>query len=265
MSMKIIRRSEANALGLKRYFDGIACPSGHISEKLVVNYTCIKCLHEKYFSKRRIKRKANVAARELARAKDAGGHHLPYSRKTAKEAGLKRYFTGRPCPNGHIAERYVNGTTCVICAKLRKPKDITKHRATTAKSARKRRAKNGDEERKKIRDRHKSDIQFHLRSIIRCRIKSALRGTVKSKTALFYLGCSVVEAKAHIEKQFTDGMTWDNHSLKGWHIDHIIPLWTFDLTDDEQRKKAFNYTNLQPLWALDNLIKPKRLPKNSAA
>lgn len=28
---------------------------------------------------------------------------------------LKRYFTGKPCPHGHIAERYVKGRGCVAC------------------------------------------------------------------------------------------------------------------------------------------------------
>lgn len=39
------------------------------------------------------------------------------SRAEAKAAGLKRYFTGKPCPKGHVAERYVNGT-CYECIKI---------------------------------------------------------------------------------------------------------------------------------------------------
>jgi hypothetical protein len=33
----------------------------------------------------------------------------------AKEKGLKRYFTGKQCKNGHIAERKVANKTCVTC------------------------------------------------------------------------------------------------------------------------------------------------------
>lgn len=34
----------------------------------------------------------------------------------AKGLGLTRYFTGRPCPAGHIAERSVSNYQCVACA-----------------------------------------------------------------------------------------------------------------------------------------------------
>ena len=50
-------------------------------------------------------------------------------------------------------------------------------------------------------------------------------------------------------------MTWSNHSLKGWHIDHIKPLSKFDLEKESEQKKAFNYKNCQPLWAFENLEK----------
>ena len=53
-------------------------------------------------------------------------------------------------------------------------------------------------------------------------------------------------------------MSWENYGRKGWHIDHIRPLASFDLTDVEQRRIAFHHTNLQPLWASDNCGKVGR-------
>lgn len=34
------------------------------------------------------------------------------TRKQALAAGLKRYFTGRPCPHGHVAMRRISGACC---------------------------------------------------------------------------------------------------------------------------------------------------------
>ena len=55
-------------------------------------------------------------------------------------------------------------------------------------------------------------------------------------------------------------MTWKNYGRNGWHIDHILPCSSFDLTDPEQRRKCFHYTNLQPLWEIDNIRKSDKVP-----
>ena len=67
------------------------------------------------------------------------------------------------------------------------------------------------------------------------------------------MGCSIEFLKEYLEKQFKSGMNWDNYGE--WHVDHIIPCVSFDLSDPEQQKKCFYYTNLQPLWAIENLEK----------
>lgn len=63
------------------------------------------------------------------------------------------------------------------------------------------------------------------------------------------LGCSIIFLKEYIESKFTKGMTWENRGNSGWHIDHIQPCSSFDLSDPKQQKLCFHYTNLQSLWA----------------
>jgi hypothetical protein len=95
--------------------------------------------------------------------------------------------------------------------------------------------------------------------IISSRIKTALKNNSKSLHTMELIGCSIKELKEHLEKQFKPGMTWNNHGLYCWHIDHIIPCCNFDLTKIEEQKKCFHYTNLQPLWAKENLTKNKKI------
>jgi hypothetical protein len=38
------------------------------------------------------------------------------TRKSAKLAGLKKYFSGKPCTRGHVSERWVSVGTCVACS-----------------------------------------------------------------------------------------------------------------------------------------------------
>ena len=55
---------------------------------------------------------------------------------------------------------------------------------------------------------------------------------------------------AHLESQFTEGMSWDNYGQ--WEIDHIKPRAAFDFTDDGVVVEAWSLDNLQPLWRADN-------------
>lgn len=82
-------------------------------------------------------------------------------------------------------------------------------------------------------------------------------GGRKSGTVVDLLGCSVGDFKKHIEAQWSEKMNWDNHGTY-WHIDHIRPLVSFDMTITEEQFKAFHFSNTQPLIALDNLRKGGR-------
>lgn len=81
----------------------------------------------------------------------------------------------------------------------------------------------------------------------------------KHQSTFELLGCTLEELYAHIEAQFLPGMSWGNYGHDTWHIDHIKPCASFDLTDPEQQRVCFHYTNLQPLWAIDNIRKGAKL------
>lgn len=86
---------------------------------------------------------------------------------------------------------------------------------------------------------------------LRCRISNALKAKgihSKSRHTKDFLGCEFNEFLKHLERQFKPNMSWDNYG-RTWHIDHIIPCNSFDLTDLVQQSACFHYTNLQPLWA----------------
>jgi hypothetical protein len=95
----------------------------------------------------------------------------------------------------------------------------------------------------------------HIAANLRSRLSKALSRKQKTVSMSEYLGCSLDELRVYIESKFEPGMTWDNYSVNGWHIDHIKPQNLFDLSNPEQLKKACHFTNLQPMWAKDNRSK----------
>jgi hypothetical protein len=111
------------------------------------------------------------------------------------------------------------------------------------------------------RKRWDTDKNFKIARLLRGRLKYALKNNniIKYSHALDLLGCALGFFKKHLESQFMEGMTWQNNTKYGWHIDHIIPVCHFDLRDIEQQKKCFHWTNLQPLWADDNWRKGAKL------
>jgi hypothetical protein len=104
---------------------------------------------------------------------------------------------------------------------------------------------------KRRREDHVFKIEQNLRIAVRTRLK---KQNVDAKV-LDLIGCSYAQFKTYIEGLFKEGMSWDNWTLRGWHLDHIIPCASFNLADPVQQKQCFHYSNLQPLWWYDNLAK----------
>jgi hypothetical protein len=106
---------------------------------------------------------------------------------------------------------------------------------------------------------YRNSLHFKIKDNIRKRICEVLKrdGGKKTQRTMKLVGCTVEELKQHIEKQFKPGMSWEQRN--SFHIDHIIPCASFDLTKLSQQKKCFHYTNLQPLYPIENIKKGAKL------
>ena len=106
--------------------------------------------------------------------------------------------------------------------------------------------------------RLKTDPNFKMKHVLGVRIRKVLKGIIKkSESTQILVGCTIEELWIHLEKQFKPGMTKENHGK--WHVDHIKPCSSFDLTKASEQRECFHYTNLQPLWASENLSKGNRI------
>ena len=116
----------------------------------------------------------------------------------------------------------------------------------------------------RVYKKYHNDPTYKLKVLLRSRLGKVIKRKKASQSFVRQLGCSVDELVIHLESQFYPDpktgeiMSWDNHTMEGWHIDHIKPLHEFDLYDDDQFKEAAHFTNLQPLWWWQNLEKNRK-------
>ena len=113
-----------------------------------------------------------------------------------------------------------------------------------------------------ILKRIKEDKDFHILKVLRGRILAALNygyGKKKNTRTNKMIGCTIQQLKLHLQKTAIENGYKDfdieTYNMKEYHIDHIIPCKSFDLTNEEEQMKCFNYTNLQILDAKTNLSK----------
>jgi thiol-disulfide isomerase/thioredoxin len=150
---------------------------------------------------------------------------------------------------------YINNVESII----KKKKEFYKNNSEKIKEKRKEYCKNNVEVIRNYYNKKRNfDLIFKLSSNIRSRIRVYLKSkNIKKHNKTFdIVGCTPDFLKEYLEKQFTEGMSWE---LMGRHIhiDHIIPLSS--AKTEEEIYKLCHYTNLQPLWAEDNLKKSDKI------
>lgn len=110
------------------------------------------------------------------------------------------------------------------------------------------------------KNRRVKDLKFKTITGLRSIMRNAILYGTDNPRLLRYLGCTPEQAKTYLEKQFKEGMVWENTA-----IDHIIPLISYNPFDPIQMEKAFNFRNLQPLFKRDNSVKGTKFSPESKA
>lgn len=188
-------------------------------------------------------------------------------KKCGIEKSLKQYYKAKENRLG-IAK------TCKTCDKKRSVSWYQKNK----ERCRLGRVKNAEKNRKAVSQWHKANPERVRKKNQRwkkqkrkkdptyglnCSISTAMWRSLKDgkdgKSWLNLVGYSLNSLIRHLEKQFTEGMTWENYGQ--WHIDHKIPISVFNFTKPEHRdfKRCWALKNLQPMWAKDNQSKSNKL------
>lgn len=111
------------------------------------------------------------------------------------------------------------------------------------------------------RNRRAESAGYRLAQRISAMVRAglAVKGNPKARRPWQHLlGYTRDQLKRHIERQFHDGMSWDNAGQ--WEIDHIVPLalFKYESADDLEFRAAWALTNLRPLWMRANRTKGAR-------
>ncbi len=198
--------------------------------------------------------------------------------------GLRYYC--RDCDRQKSAEYYSKNAERLRVegrarAKLYREADREKHvkqrsdwakanRSLVASRRRQYRANNIEERRRKeseyMRRREAVDIKFKLSYRISALMRDSLGRRATNRECVpkrgkweSIVGYTATELKAHIERQFSAGMTWDNYGrgIGKWQIDHIIPVskFSYNCQSDEEFLACWAMHNLRPLWATENRAK----------
>jgi len=268
--VKIISRKQAKEKSLKRYFTGKLCKYGHIAERQTSNGRCLICAKEnmklwrsnnpektKEISRRAWAKRKKEKPEDIKKNKDRWNKEnhekvKAMRRKSYKKCGYEYQKKNKDRLNQKARKHYAeNREEIQKTRKVYYQDNIEKIRKQNNERSR----KHPERARNYVRKRQKNDIQYVIAHRLRSRIQTALRcqWSEKAVESVELLGCTIKEYIFYLEQKFTEGMSWGNRDQ--WHVDHIKPCVSFDLTDVDQQKECFHYSNTQPMWTIENLQK----------
>lgn len=128
---------------------------------------------------------------------------------------------------------------------------------------------NKDKRHEYEKKRYHENEEVRIKKLLRRRFTMALKskGVKKCNSIIELAGCELDYLKNWISYQYKNitkkEIDWIDFK-KNYHIDHIMPCDSFDLTEIEEQKKCFNWKNIQILTKEDNLKKSNLIiPKES--
>ena len=111
------------------------------------------------------------------------------------------------------------------------------------------------------KNRKSNDPLYKLISNFRTAIYQVLKENNVKKNGHYFdiLKYTPEQLINHLEKQFSDEMTWDNYG--DWHVDHKHPISLYNIKEigDNEFMKCWSLDNLQPMWGVDNIKKSNKL------
>jgi hypothetical protein len=93
---------------------------------------------------------------------------------------------------------------------------------------------------------------------LRKRLYKAFNGLSKSQPTKQLLGIDIGLFNNWIRFQIPDGYSVNDVGPK-LHLDHVLPLSSFNLENPEEQKKACNWINIAPITAEENIKKGDRV------
>lgn len=275
-----ISRKEALRQGLQWYFTGKPCKHGHVDLRYSTTFQCLTCKRAWSHENNSVKSSLTHQYRpgfELSCSccnkkiiRNGGSHGFEGAKACKINDSYGVISCSKACSDQMDRQR--NGDARNRRSKLRYANDPV-FRAKRLEKSRKERQnpqykarqaayyKDWASENKAELNKYKlswfnqkltSDPTFKILAALRHRFYMVLteRQQTKTESVSDLLGCSIEEARDHLESQFKEGMSWQNHGE--WHIDHIRPCASFE---DPADSACWNYSNLQPLWASENCAK----------
>jgi hypothetical protein len=130
------------------------------------------------------------------------------------------------------------------------------------------REKNIDKHReyKRKYEKHRKDTDplYKLISNFRTAIYQVLKENRVDKNQSYFdvLQYTPEQLIVHLEKQFTERITWENYGE--WHVDHKQPISSFNIQEmgDSEFMKCWSLENLQPMWGEENIRKSNKIFNN---